>query len=121
MSKKYTNPYVLFGLVSLCLIFCLFVVFSVYCTLQNLWAYLAAINCTTFLLYGYDKKAALSEWKRVPEMILHGLALLGGTPFAFLAQYVFRHKTIKGSFRIVFWLIFIAQIVLLLLEIFAAK
>ena len=119
--KKNTNPYFLFSLISILftLSFFSYLVFSF--NIGYLFSYLLAINCTTFLFYAYDKRAALSKWKRVPEIVLHGLALLGGTPFAFLGQYLFRHKTIKGSFRIVFWLIFIIQIILLLLEIFAAK
>ncbi len=35
---------------------------------------------------------------------LHAIAFLGGTPGALIGQKVFRHKTIKRSFRLVFWL-----------------
>lgn len=74
-------------------------------------AYLISINLATIFFYFYDKRVAgHPEYIRVPEMILHALALLGGTPAAFLSQYFFRHKTIKGSFRIVFWIIFVIQI-----------
>ncbi len=118
MVKKNTSPYTLFGMISLVFLLAFFGFFYFYLELACLWSYLISINMTTFLLYGYDKKAALSEWRRVPEIVLHGLALFGGTPFAFLAQYLFRHKTVKGSFRIVFWLILIAQIALLVWSFF---
>jgi uncharacterized membrane protein YsdA (DUF1294 family) len=74
-----------------------------------LWAYLIAVNVCTFVCYGYDKAAARRGWLRVPEVLLHLLAALGGTLAAWVAQQIFRHKTIKGSFRRVFWLIVAAQ------------
>jgi uncharacterized membrane protein YsdA (DUF1294 family) len=74
------------------------------------YAYLAAINLITFLFYGYDKRQSQSNNFRVPELILHLLALLGGTPGALLGQLVFRHKTKKLSFRIVFLAIVLIQV-----------
>jgi len=79
-------------------------------------AYAAAVNGVTFLFYGLDK--ALSRGRRlprVPERTLHWIALAGGTPAAILGQQVFRHKTIKGSFRLWFWLIASLQAALALL------
>jgi uncharacterized membrane protein YsdA (DUF1294 family) len=49
----------------------------------------------------------------VPERVLHLLALAGGTPAAFAAQRLFRHKTIKAPFRLQFTLIAAAQALLL--------
>ena len=71
---------------------------------------LGGINLATLALYGYDKAVAGGRRTRVPEAILHTLALLGGTIAAFLAQQLFRHKTVKGSFQVVFWLIAVLQI-----------
>ena len=80
-----------------------------------IWAYICGINLAVFLLYGYDKRAAQQERAlRVPEMVLHLFTFMGGTPLAYLGQLAFRHKTIKGSFRIVFWSIFLLQIGLVL-------
>ena len=70
-----------------------------------LLAYLLAINLFTFLTYGYDKRAARKHKWRTPEATLHLLALLGGTPAAFIAQRLFRHKTAKLSFQFVYWAI----------------
>ncbi|MBE9610716.1 DUF1294 domain-containing protein [Chitinilyticum piscinae] len=52
-----------------------------------------------FAAYGLDKARAQSGAWRIAEGTLHGWALLGGWPGAWLAQRVFRHKTRKGSFR----------------------
>jgi uncharacterized membrane protein YsdA (DUF1294 family) len=58
-----------------------------------------------FVAYWSDKRRAeAGEW-RVPESTLHFFGFLGGWPGAFLAQRVFRHKTSKISFQVVFWLI----------------
>jgi len=53
------------------------------------------------------RKAESGEW-RTPENTLHLFELLGGWPGAFLAQRLFRHKTEKVSYQVVFWLIVLA-------------
>ena len=78
-----------------------------------LLAYLVGINVATFFLYGYDKIAARRRRRRVPERALHLFALLGGTPFALLARRIFRHKTLKGRFRLVFWCVAVLQLLLI--------
>jgi uncharacterized membrane protein YsdA (DUF1294 family) len=65
----------------------------------------ALMSVVTFALYGYDKKQARHSGQRTPEKLLHGVELLGGWPGALLAQQVFRHKTRKFSYQLVFWLI----------------
>jgi uncharacterized membrane protein YsdA (DUF1294 family) len=77
-------------------------------------AWLAAVNLVTFLEYAYDKMRARTAGRRVPEVILHGLALAGGSPAAYVAMNMLRHKTIKGRFRLVFWLIVVLQLGLIL-------
>jgi uncharacterized membrane protein YsdA (DUF1294 family) len=72
-------------------------------------AVLAGLNVATVALYGYDKWCAGRERSRVPEWALHCFAFAGGSPGALLAQQLFRHKTRKRSFRIVFWLLVAAQ------------
>jgi len=73
-------------------------------------AYLIAVNIVTFLIYGFDKRQAVQSNIRVPELLLHLLALIGGSPAAAIAQIVFRHKTKKTRFRIIFFLIIGVQI-----------
>lgn len=57
------------------------------------------LSLLTFGLYGMDKHAARHSARRVPEMRLHMLALLGGWPGAWLGQRVFRHTTVKSTFQ----------------------
>lgn len=71
--------------------------------LQILGVY-GALSATTFVLYALDKSSARRSQWRVPENMLHLLALLGGWPGAWLAQQVFRHKTRKSGFQFVFLL-----------------
>jgi uncharacterized membrane protein YsdA (DUF1294 family) len=73
-------------------------------------AWLAAINLVVLGYYGYDKWQAARGGRRVPEVVLHGLALVGGSVGAFAGMQLFRHKTVKGSFRLVFWTIVVVQL-----------
>jgi uncharacterized membrane protein YsdA (DUF1294 family) len=75
-------------------------------------AWLISVNVIAVGYYAYDKHRACGGGRRVPEMVLHGLALAGGSPGAWLAMRLFRHKTIKGSFRLAFWLIVVVQLLL---------
>jgi len=81
--------------------------------LSFLRSYLLGINLATFLAYGIDKRQAIVGSVRTPELVLHALALAGGTPGAFLGQVVFRHKTQKRSFRTVFIAIALLQALVL--------
>jgi uncharacterized membrane protein YsdA (DUF1294 family) len=62
------------------------------------------MSLMAFGLYGHDKKQARTQGQRTPEKLLHGAELLGGWPGALVAQQVFRHKTRKFSYQLVFWL-----------------
>lgn len=61
------------------------------------------------MLYRHDKRQAGQGGQRIAENTLHLVELLGGWPGALLAQQIYRHKTRKLSFQIVFWLIVIAH------------
>ena len=77
--------------------------------------YLVAINVVTFLLYGIDKfKAQRSRW-RIPEAVLLGLAVVGGSVGAWLGMMVWRHKTQHKKFKYGIPLILALQIALLVL------
>jgi len=75
--------------------------------------WLAGANLTAFGYYGYDKNQARANGRRVPELVLHGVAVAGGTLGAYAGMQYFRHKTIKGPFQIFFWTVAILQAVLL--------
>ena len=55
---------------------------------------LVAINVVTMLAFYLDKASAIAGERRVPESELLTLAFVGGTPGAFLARQLFRHKTL---------------------------
>ena len=78
-----------------------------------LYACLICINLITLLLYGYDKYQARNNGFRIPEMGLHLLALIGGSPGALLGQIFFRHKTRKLKFLLVFLIIVGLQVIMI--------
>jgi uncharacterized membrane protein YsdA (DUF1294 family)/cold shock CspA family protein len=75
------------------------------------WALLgyAAASLISFGQYWQDKARALNGARRTPEKSLHLVELLGGWPGALLAQQIFRHKTRKASYQLVFWMIVAAH------------
>lgn len=78
-------------------------------------AWFAGANVVTFAYYGWDKARARLGQRRVPEVALHALAAAGGSLGAYGAMHWFRHKTIKGRFRIVFWMIVALQVAVIAL------
>ena len=63
------------------------------------------VSVLAFFMYWADKRKARADAWRTPENILHAVELAGGWPGALIAQQVFRHKTRKVSFQILFWVI----------------
>ncbi len=75
--------------------------------------YLIAVAVTslcTFGAYGIDKRRAQTGNRRIPEKTLQFLALVGGWPGALVGQQVFRHKTQKLSFQLVFWMVVVLHL-----------
>jgi uncharacterized membrane protein YsdA (DUF1294 family) len=63
-----------------------------------LLAWLVGWTPPAFAAYGVDKwQAGRGGW-RIPEVVLHGLALIGGVVGAWAGRAVFRHKTQKPVF-----------------------
>ena len=60
--------------------------------------YLLAINALAFLSFGWDKRCAARGKRRTPEARLLFLALILGSPGAWLGVSFFRHKSSKPSF-----------------------
>lgn len=61
------------------------------------------MSALSSLYYADDKRRAMTNSWRVPEIYLHCFELMGGWPGALLAQKAFRHKNRKGRYRRVFW------------------
>ena len=51
------------------------------------------INTLAFCLMGIDKHRARTRQWRIPERVLFGAALLGGSAGAWAGMYLFHHKT----------------------------
>ena len=61
------------------------------------------LSIITFLAYAFDKsKARRGAW-RTRESTLHFCSLIGVWPGAAVAQQLFRHKSQKRKFQIIFW------------------
>lgn len=73
-------------------------------------SWLAAVNLWTMLRFWQDKRRAIAGARRIPERALLGLALIGGSPGAFAARRLFRHKTRKQPFSLYLVLIALTQV-----------
>ena len=69
--------------------------------LPHLLSWMAGWSVPAFAVYGIDKRQARRDGWRVPETILHWLALIGGVVGAWLGRYAFRHKTRRPEFTLV--------------------
>ena len=67
-----------------------------------LGAWLGGICAVTWLVFAWDKRQASLGNRRVPEAVLLGLSLIGGSPAALVAMLALRHKTRKPRFLIPF-------------------
>ena len=86
--------------------------------LQGLYwpfALLAALNGSTFVLYGFDKMLAMLRARRIPERILWWAAFAGGPVGAILGMIVFRHKVSKKSFQFILAVALLAEIAIAIL------
>lgn len=117
MARNARPEFVHGGIALFCIIataLALQLVFSLPWTWYHLTVgWLLGTNLTAFGYYGYDKGQAQGNGPRVPELVLHGLAVAGGTLGAYGGMRLFRHKTIKGAFQIFFWMVAVLQAVLL--------
>lgn len=81
--------------------------------MQWIVLYLIVVNLLSFTLTGIDKWMAIKQKWRVSEKTLHGVTLVGGTLGSGLGMFLFRHKTAKRSFLLVFFGILVVQFVTL--------
>jgi len=71
---------------------------------------LVLVNLWTLRSFREDKGRAIAGKRRIPERRLLELALIGGTPAAFLSRHLFRHKTRKQPFTTYLQLIAMIQV-----------
>ena len=80
-----------------------------------LTGYLILINAAAFLLMLSDKQEARKKRWRIPEKVLMGAAVIGGSLGALAGMYTFRHKTKHPLFSIGIPVILALQIILAIL------
>jgi uncharacterized membrane protein YsdA (DUF1294 family)/cold shock CspA family protein len=70
----------------------------------------AVMSGVAFVVYAIDKSRAQRGDRRIPEAVLHLLAIFCGWPGALLAQQWLRHKNRKLLFQLIFWIIVLVHI-----------
>jgi uncharacterized membrane protein YsdA (DUF1294 family) len=68
--------------------------------MKTLIIYIIIINILSFLVSGFDKTAAIYNWRRIPEKTLFLLAAIGGSVGIYASMLLFRHKTRHVSFML---------------------
>lgn len=63
--------------------------------MKNMVIYLLAVNFITFLLYGDDKSRARRHAWRIPEKVLMGAAVIGGSHWSFTWDEYFSSQNKK--------------------------
>ena len=79
-----------------------------------MYLYLSIINAAGLMIMFLDKQFAKLHTRRIPEAVLLGTALSGGSLGIFLGMTLFHHKTRKPKFYISVPLMLAAQCFLLL-------
>ena len=74
-------------------------------------AYLLLINAAGILFMRADKRKALKKLWRIPESVLIGIAVIGGSAGIIAGMRLFRHKTMKDKFAIGVPVILVLQVI----------
>lgn len=81
--------------------------------MEILYPYLLTVNALGFILMLADKlKAKKNRW-RIPEAMLLGAALIGGSAGSLIGMCTFRHKTRHLKFTLSIPLILLMQILII--------
>ena len=76
------------------------------------FCYLLIINASGLLLMHIDKKKAIQNKWRIPEKVLLGTAVLGGSLGCMAGMRLFRHKTKHLTFSLGLPVIFCIQVLI---------
>ena len=106
--KKTSNPYPSYGIAGTFGVLVLLLSMLGKIPLELFFVYVT-LSGVTFLAYAFDKAAAMNRRWRTKEKTLHFLGLLGGWPGALFAQQMFRHKSKKEEFQMLFWFTVLAN------------
>ena len=92
MSRRYRTQ-LIFGVVAAVAIVALFLVLQTTTTWPWYYTWPLAATVVAFFTYAMDKGMAKANTVRVPEVVLHLLALVGGFTGALVGMFLFRHKS----------------------------
>lgn len=95
------SPKATYTVIALVATLALFAILAWFTDIHAYLLWLAATGTVLFALYGYDKTEAKVGGGRVPEIVLHGMALVGGFAGGWAGMFIFRHKTRKPVFKVV--------------------
>lgn len=104
------TPHKKFSVIGLFVLAVMSLLLHHYFSVHYILTYIITINTITIGFYLYDKLISKTQKERIPEIILHFLALIGGSPGAIIATTLFRHKTSKKSFMLATWTIILLQL-----------
>ena len=76
--------------------------------------YIVIINLIEFILMRLDKLFAIKHKERIPEITLLFLSFIGGSLGAMLGMIIFKHKTRKWKFKIIFTLSLLIHILIII-------
>lgn len=79
-----------------------------------LLCYLLLASLAGFIMMGIDKRRAVRGGWRIPEALLFGISIIGGSLGCWIGMYVFRHKTKHWYFVLFIPLILILQVALVM-------
>ena len=95
------SPYALFGGIALAVGLGVILLLVWGFKLNWYLAWILVWSVVTFAFYGYDKRQAIAQGLRVPEIVLHLLSLIGGFLGGWAGRAYFHHKTRKPIFLVV--------------------
>jgi uncharacterized membrane protein YsdA (DUF1294 family) len=110
MSRRFRYQ-IVFGLLAALAFSALYLVFQYTTSWAWYWCQVVAASIVAFVFYAVDKGLAKAHTGRVPEVILHLLALMGGFGGALLGMLVFRHKSNFRAHPLFLPVIFVSAVI----------
>ena len=78
--------------------------------------YFIIINILEFILMGTDKLLSIKKLYRIPEIVLLIVPFIGGSIGGILGMYIFKHKTKKIKFKLLFIMSLIVNILYIVID-----
>lgn len=98
-TRRPVSPLEFYGLAGIVIVVAIFFLLCRRYDWDPLEAWLVTVNTIAFLFFAYDKLLAWSGRQRVPEQVLLGFALAGGSPGILAGMLLLWHKIRKASFK----------------------